>query len=224
MPLDNYQPVINVQVCGKNFILHRAENLETLWDAMCSKADSSFEEDERLPYWTELWPSTVALCNWLYIQKDKIKAKNCLDLGCGLGLSAIVGSYLKAKMLAIDYEEQALNFAHKNAVVNDVDQPLWVVMDWRKPSLKKGSVDFLWGADIMYERGFVHPVLNFIEYAIGKKGVAWVAEPCRSVYEHFRAEIIRRKWHAKRVYEAPVEALYAQDVPVLVQIWEITIS
>ncbi len=221
MSLDAYEPIIYVQVCGKNFELHRAADLEVLWDAMTQSVNTSFEEDERLPYWTELWPSSVALCGWLEKQKTRIQGKRCLDAGCGLGLTALVGSLLGAKVLALDYEEEALHFAHKNAVVNAIPQPLWTVMDWRKPAIKKGSMDFLWGGDIMYERGFVHPVLNFIDYALAKDGVAWIAEPCRSVYEFFRAEIIRRKWIARRVYEAPVEALYAQDVPVTVQVWEL---
>ncbi len=220
-PLDAYVPVIHVQVCGKNFELHRAADLEALWDAMTSHVNTAFEEDERLPYWTELWPSSVALCGWLEKQKERIQGKCCLDAGCGLGLTALVGSWLGAKVIALDYEEEALHFAHKNAIVNAIAQPLWAVMDWRKPALKKHSVDFLWGGDIMYERSFVHPVLNFIEYALAKDGVAWIAEPCRSVYEFFRAEILRRQWIARRVYEAPVEALYAQDVPVTVQVWEI---
>ncbi len=221
MPLDSYVPVIHVQVCGRTFELHRAADLEALWDAMTTTVSTAFEEDERLPYWTELWPSSVALCGWLELQKERIKGKRCLDAGCGLGLTALVGSLLGAQVLALDYEEDALHFAYKNAIVNNIPQPLWTVMDWRKPALKKSSIDFLWGGDIMYERGFVHPVLNFIDHALAKDGVAWIAEPCRSVYEFFRAEIIRRQWVARRIYEAPVEALYAQDVPVTVQVWEL---
>ncbi len=220
--LTSYMPVIQVSVCGKTFELHRASDLESLWDAMTKEVrHSAFEDDERLPYWTELWPSSVALCGWLYSQRERIAGAHCLDVGCGLGLTALVGQWLGAKVLAMDYEEDALHFAFKNAEVNGISQPLWTVMDWRRPAVQKGSIDFLWGGDIMYERGFVHPVLNFIDYALAKNGVAWIAEPCRSVYEFFRAEIVRRKWVAKRVYEAPVEALYAQDVPVTVQVWEL---
>ncbi len=218
----SYTPVIQVQVCGRNFELHRAANLEELWEAMTQDVRvSSFEDDERLPYWTELWPSSVALCSWLYEQKERIHGARCLDVGCGLGLTALVGQWLGAQVLAMDYEEEALHFAHKNAVVNGISQPLWAVMDWRRPAVQQGSIDFLWGGDIMYERGFVHPVLNFMDHALAKNGVAWVAEPCRSVYEFFRAEILRRNWIAKRVFEMPVEALYAQDVPVTVQVWEL---
>ncbi len=221
-PLQSYTPIIHVRVCGRDFELHRAADLEELWDAMTQQERvSSFEDDERLPYWTELWPSSVALCGWLYEQRERIIGARCLDVGCGLGLTALVGQWLGGQVIAMDYEEDALHFAHKNALVNDIPQPLWTTMDWRRPALQQASIDFLWGGDIMYERGFVHPVLNFIDYALAKNGVAWIAEPNRSVYEFFRAEILRRNWIAKRVYEAPIEALYAQDVPVKVQVWEL---
>ncbi len=219
--LPAYASVIQVAVCKKNFTLHRVADLESLWESM-TEHRPVYEDDERIPYWTELWPSSVALCNWIHSQKQRINGQRCLDMGCGLGLTSLMGQWLGAKVIGIDYEEEALHFAHKNATVNDISQPTWAVMDWRKPAIKKGSVAFLWGGDIMYERGFVQPVLNFIDYALAKEGVAWVAEPNRSVYEFFRAELIRRQWRAKPVYEERVDAHYAQDVPVSVTVWEIT--
>ncbi len=218
----NYSPTIHINVCNRNFELHRITDLESLWDELCASPSDSAIDDERIPYWTELWPSSIALSNWIYKQKTSIHKKNCLDMGCGLGLTALVGSWLGAQVLAMDYEEDALHFAHKNAEVNNISQPTWTVMDWRKPALKRGSMDFLWAGDIMYERVFVQPVFNFIDYVLAKEGKAWVAEPNRSIYEFFRAEIIRRNWLARPVYEERVDASYAQDVPVNVTVWEIT--
>ncbi len=227
VPLTAYTPIVYVDVCEQRFELHRAANLEDLWDSMTEHADSATQtqamnfDDERLPYWTELWPSSIALSQWLWSQKERITQKKCIDMGCGLGLTSLVGQSLGAKVLGMDYEEEALVFAQKNAVVNHVSQPLWTVMDWRYPAIIPHSIDFLWGGDIMYERRFVQPVLNFIEKVLAQGGRAWIAEPCRSVYEFFRAELLRRRWYAHRVYEATIEPIYAQPVPVTVHVWEI---
>ncbi len=236
MPTELYKPTISVEVCNRKFILHRAASLEDLWDNMTKQAHVHGQEyldfdDERLPYWTELWPSSIALSEWLNIHQDSIKDNICLDVGCGLGLTALVGHTLGAKVLAFDYEIEALSYAKKNTFSNAAHYtvnhgqvimgPLWLGMDWRRPAIKKHSIEFLWGADIMYERKFAYSLMEFLDFALTKHGRAWIAEPCRSVYEHFSAELVRRKWQAKKVHTAQIEPIYAQPVPVNVQVWEI---
>ncbi len=226
--LHSYSPVISVKVCGECFALHRAASLEELWDAMTDvEAYNQDFDDERLPYWTELWPSSIALAEWLGENEQRIKNKICLDVGCGLGLTALVGHKLGANVLAFDYEKEALRFAKINTKANEQiypskkQGPCWLAMDWRKPAIKPHSIDFLWGGDIMYERKFAHTLMTFIDYALAPEGRAWIAEPCRTVYEHFSAELLRRKWNVKKVHIRKVDAIYAQAVPVTVQVWEI---
>ena len=58
-----YCPQISVRAAGRLWRLERAADLEALWEAMTADADDF--ADERLPYWTELWPASVALADWL---------------------------------------------------------------------------------------------------------------------------------------------------------------
>lgn len=222
MSQNSYTPHIQVKACDRVWQLERAADLESLWETMTEVPQlSDFEDDERLPYWTELWPSSVALAQWLHLQRAGIAGRVCLDLGCGLGLTAMVGQWLGAKVVAMDYEEDALRFARKNAALNAVTQPLWTVMDWRRPAVARGSIARVWGGDIMYETRFVKPVLDFLEYALAPDGRAWVAEPCRSVYEAFRAGFLNRGWSGKRVHSEVVDPLYAQPATVTVHVWEL---
>lgn len=219
-PSSVYSSRLAVQACDRQWVLHRATSLEELWDGM-TEASPAFD-DERLPYWTELWPASVALAQWLWLQKGDIVNKKCLDLGCGLGLTALVGQWLGAQVLGMDYELDALRFARKNADANAVSQPLWAVMDWRAPALVKGSLDLVWGGDIMYERRFVTPVLDFLEWTLAPHGKAWIAEPCRNVYDSFRGELYKRGWTGKRVHEMKVDPVYAQPMRVTVHVWELS--
>lgn len=215
-----YSPQLTVRACDRNWVLHRAASLEQLWDTM-TEASSAFD-DERLPYWTELWPASVALAQWLWLRKQDIAGKKCLDLGCGLGLTALVGQWLGAQVLGMDYERDALRFARRNADANAVSQPLWTVMDWRRPAIAQGCLDFLWGGDIMYERRFVTPVMDFLEWTLAPHGKAWIAEPCRNVYDSFRGELCKRGWAGKRIHEMPVDPIYAQPMRVTVHVWELS--
>lgn len=198
--------------------MERAADLETLWAAMDEEA---FGDDERLPYWTELWPASLVLGEWLHEQQATIAGKTCLDMGCGLGLTAMVASSLGARVVAMDYEPMALHFAARNAEHNAVPQPLWTVMDWRYPAVAAKTFDVLWGGDIMYERRFVEPVMQFLEYALKPDGVAWVAEPNRNVYNHFLSILDRRGWKAHRVAMRETAALYDQPAAVTVSLWEL---
>jgi predicted nicotinamide N-methyase len=199
--------------------LYRPADLETLWEAMTA---DEFTEDERLPYWVELWPASIALADWIYSRKDMLAGRSCLDLGCGIGLTAMVASASGARVLAVDYEKKALDFARHNAAVNQVPQPLWIVMDWRFPAVARQGFDFIWGGDILYERRFIAPVLDFLEFALAPGGKVWLAEPDRSVYAEFKAALPGRGWNFTRVYAARVDPLHVQSSKVSVSLWELS--
>ncbi len=184
-------------------------------------SEEDFGDDERLPYWVELWPASLALADWLTGHADSIRGQRCLDLGCGLGLTAMAGTMAGARVIAMDYEPEALAYARKNAEANGVPQPLWTVMDWRFPAVRAGSVAFLWGGDVMYERRFVEPVLRFMNHVLAPNGRAWMAEPSRDVYQSFRAALFSGGWTAERVYSGRLPALYEQPERVSVNLWEL---
>lgn len=217
--LTAYSPVITVNAAGRDWTLERAADLETLWEGM---VDADFGDDERLPYWTELWPSSLVLADWLRDNAARIRGRVCLDMGCGLGLCSLVGQWLGGRVVGMDYEPQALFHARRNAVRNGIPQPLWSVMDWRAPAVRAHAADLVWGGDIMYERRFVTPVLDFLDHALTPRGTAWVAEPGRTVYNHFREALDARGWQAGMVHVARTSALYEQPQSVTVHLWEIT--
>ncbi|WP_297048592.1 methyltransferase [uncultured Desulfovibrio sp.] len=212
---------ITAHCAGRDWRLERAADLEALWDAMTE--DAAAFEDERIPYWTELWPSSLVLAEWLALRRADIAGRPCLDLGCGLGLTALVGQWLGARVLALDYEEAALGFARRNAAGNGVPQPLWALMDWRRPALAARAFTRIWGGDIMYEKRFVAPVLRLLAHALAPGGAVWVAEPGRSVYEAFLHALAREGWTGRRVHTATVASPDGQGTPTI-GIWELTRS
>ena len=208
--------VLTVNACGRDWALERAADLEALWESMVD-----FNEDERLPYWTEVWPASVVLAEWLVRRRDELSGSVCLDLGCGIGLTALVGQWLGARVIGMDYEFDALHFARRNADRNGVRQPGWVAMDWRSPAVAKASFARVWGGDVMYEKRFAAPVLDFLEFTLRKDGLVWLAEPCRSVYDSFRSLLPGRGWSCRCVLETATPALYPQEKPVPVRVWEL---
>lgn len=213
----SWQSRIVVDACGRPWVLDRAADMERLWEAMTDFPD----DDERLPYWTELWPSSLVLAQWLESNRECLRGQLCVDMGCGIGLTALVGQWLGARVVGMDYEFEAVRHARCNADLNGVRQPLWTVMDWRRPAVRRHSAAFAWGGDIMYEKRFAAPVLDFLDHVLAADGRAWVAEPSRAVYDTFRSLLHQRRWSGRCVLESATEALYPQERKVPVRIWEI---
>ncbi|MFQ9866828.1 MAG: hypothetical protein ACLRWP_07230 [Bilophila wadsworthia] len=77
-------------------------------------------------------------------------------------------------------------------------QPLWTVMDWRKPAVKRRSLRFIWGGDIMYE-AFRRARADFLEYALAE-AARRVAEPS-GPFDTFRSMLVNRRWAGRCVWE-----------------------
>lgn len=225
--IDCQKGSVSVSGHGRSWTLFRPADLESLWEAL---GENDFGEDERVPYWTELWPASLALAEWLYEKSGEIRGASCVDMGCGLGLTAMLGSVLGAKVLAFDYEPDALAHARKNMLrnlrgtadhVSGSASPLWTVMDWRRPALAPESARYIWAGDIMYERRFIEPVAAFLAHALHPGGVAWIAEPGRNIYKDFQAYLVNAGWSACRVKNIEAPSFTSSGALVPVQIWEL---
>ncbi|MBO4318788.1 MAG: methyltransferase domain-containing protein [Mailhella sp.] len=177
-------PSARFTLCGREWNVLRGD-METLWNEMDSFTDP---DDERLPYWAELWPSSLALAEWLTDNGGLIAGKRCLDLGCGLGFTAMAGAAAGALVTGGDYEERAIDLARRNAVVNGFAEngyPVFRHLDWREPAMPPHAFSFVWAADILYERKAAREVLDFLDVALPDDGIAWIAEPGRTIFNAF---------------------------------------
>lgn len=173
--------IISVEALGARWNLPHHYDLEKLW----AKLDEAGFADERIPYWTELWPASLGLAQWLGERRDEIAGKICLDCGCGLGFTAITGQWLGARVVACDYEPEALRAVRESAALSHIAAPACVCMDWRRPPLAAGSVDRAWAGDIIYETRHMQPVYDLMRACLQPEGKAWFAEPGRSIFRKF---------------------------------------
>ena len=59
-----------------------------------------------MPYWAELWPSGLALAD--YVATLDLAGRRVLELGCGLALPSFAAALGGADVLATDWAPEAL--------------------------------------------------------------------------------------------------------------------
>jgi predicted nicotinamide N-methyase len=112
--------------------------------------EASFDEEEFLPYWAELWPSGLALAR--NVAARGLAGLRILELGCGLGLPSLAAASRGAEVLATDWAEDAIELLQQNAQRNGVFLRVARVR-WSEPEplLRAAPWDLVLGADLLYE-------------------------------------------------------------------------
>ncbi len=168
-------------VAGTRFRLLRVADSNVLLEAI---DPSTFLEDERLPYWSEIWASSVSLAGWC-LASPLVRGKRVLELGCGVGLAGIAAAFAGAAVLLTDYEEDALLFARHNALQNVPGAGVEsLLFDWRQPRLER-TFELVLGADILYERRHFLPLLEAFRHLLAPGGTVVLTDPDRATGEPF---------------------------------------
>jgi len=136
-----------VRVGKTELLLRRPVSPDALLD------EDAFAADEFLPYWAELWPAATALAEALPV----LDGLRVCELGCGLGLPALVAAARGAEVTATDWASDAIELLRLNAARNGL-RVRAELRDWREPWGER--FDLLLAADVLYERRNVEPVLQ----------------------------------------------------------------
>jgi predicted nicotinamide N-methyase len=158
-----------VRVGEVELTLRRPREPEALID------EDAFEDDEFLPYWAELWPSALSLARAV---PSDVAGKAVIDVGCGLGLPALVAAARGAHVTAIDWAPAAIDLLNENAGRNGLVVDARVA-DWRSFS---GSFDLALASDVLYEARNVEPLLELLPRLAP---VVLLAEPGRPAGNEF---------------------------------------
>ena len=138
--------------------------------------DAAADPEQNLPYWAELWPSGVALAAKIARDPAIVQGRRVLELGCGLGVTAIAAMRAGADLLVTDYSPEALALCSLNALEQAGAEPKTLRVNWRDPNprLNDAGVGFpvVLAADVLYESRDVDPLLALVERG---RGAGWRA-------------------------------------------------
>ena len=141
--------------------------------------EEEFAQDERLPYWADLWPSSVALARHVS-EEEHMAGRRAIELGCGVGLPSVIALARGADIVATDHYEAALDFARYNALVNLGRELHTRLLDWRAPRKQSsGYFDLVLIADVLYEQRNVAALTALIPTLLTPDGEVLLADPGR---------------------------------------------
>ena len=184
-----------MEVSGKAYRLTHPSVADDLID------EQEFDQDERLPYWAELWPSAIALAR--HLSQEDLAGRRVIELGVGVGLPTLVALDRGARVLATDYYAAAPDFTRHNARENGLPEPETALLDWHAmPNV--GAFDLVLAADVMYEERSTRALAGLVPGLLRPGGEALIADPGRR-YEPLFRELMQENGFRFETEETTVE-------------------
>ena len=157
------------------------------------------DPEQNLPYWSELWPSGIALAAAINRRPHLLRGQRVLELGGGLGVTATAALEAGARLLVTDYAPEALALCRWNTWRNTGHVPETMPINWRQPppdlfAAAVAGYPTVLAADVLYERRDITPLLGLVQRLVVAGGVLWLAEPTRPVAAAFLEEMAARGW------------------------------
>lgn len=189
--------VVVVPGTSTTLVVVRPADIDALLDQVVD------DPEQNLPYWTELWPSGIALAAAIAGEPELVRGMPALELGCGIGITAAIALDAGADLIATDYAPESLILTRVNCLQHIGREPRTLQMNWRDPGdvlldtlLADAPVGFpvVLAADVLYERRDIEPLLNLVEQIVAPGGMLWLAEPGRFPAAKFLDEASRRGW------------------------------
>ncbi|MDX1941417.1 MAG: 50S ribosomal protein L11 methyltransferase [Saprospiraceae bacterium] len=205
--MDIYQTEeLELDIAGIPIKILQITNVDDLYERLIAKGEGHEDvQDERIPYWAELWPAAIGLSEHL-VKSNVIKpGMTVLEIGCGLGLPGIIATKLGANVILTDYLEEALTFAKCNSELNNLNEIKFNIMDWRNPSPILAA-DIILASDITYEKRFFEFLPNAFRTLCKPGGSIIVSDPDREAAKDF-FDSIENEGFTKQLFTYDVRPL-----------------
>lgn len=190
---------LELNIAGIPIKILQIANVDDLYDELIAKGETHEDvQDERIPYWAELWPAAIGLSKYL-IEYDIINdIKDVIEIGCGLGLPGIVAGKLGANVIMTDYLEEALRFTKQNWCLNNNKEAGFEVMDWRQPKPELAA-DLVLASDICYEKRFFQYLPHAFKTLSKPGGSIIISDPSRDIAIEFFQNITKEGFKVNKI-------------------------
>lgn len=140
-------------------------------------------DDESLGwgYWDRIWPSSVALSEYLIQQffPLKLTGVNVLEIGCGTGVPGVVAAHLGAFTMFSDMVPVTLEAVKETCRLNHISNFATRTLDWSEKITSKERYDLVIGCEIFYDEVILADISHVLEQVLAPGGKAIFCDPNR---------------------------------------------
>jgi predicted nicotinamide N-methyase len=166
--------------------------------------DEDFVMDERLPYWADVWPSSIVLAEKLLELAGA--GRTALELGCGVGLSTLAATSAGFDVLSTDYYVDALDVTRANVFRNLGTIARTRMVDWRHFPEDLGRFDLVFASDVLYEKEYAELLPVLLLRLLAPGGSALIADPGRVAAPAFVEACATHRLDIQKKETRPFEA------------------
>lgn len=140
--------------------------------------------NEPFPFWAKLWPSSIALIQFIKANTYWIKDKNILEIGAGLGLPSFMFASIAKSILVSDYMPEAVELMEKNIQQLPFANIQAMQLDWNHvPDTIIPELVLL--SDVNYNPTQFESLIALIKRCIANDAVVIMATPQRIMASPF---------------------------------------
>lgn len=140
------------------------------------------------PYWGQVWPAALALCQYIVENHEQFKDKKVLEIAGGLGLPSLVAAHFAKTVCCSDYSQEAVHIVAESAKINQLSIETQV-MDWNEiPTEKIGDIVIL--SDINYEPELFDQLYISLTKLLAKKVKIILSTPQRLMAKPFIEKLL----------------------------------
>ncbi len=102
------------------------------------------------PYWTQVWPSAIAMAQFIVQNPHYFLGKHVVELAAGLGLPSFVVAQFAKNVYCTDYLQEAVEVMKQSATLNRIKNISCGLVDWNNITEDFPKTDVVLLSDINY--------------------------------------------------------------------------
>lgn len=136
------------------------------------------------PYWSQIWPAALGLCQFLEQNTGYIENKTVLELAAGLGLPSFLAAEYSRSVHCSDYFPEAVALQQRSIKHNQFSNMSCSVLDWNNiPATIKADVLLL--SDVNYDPWIFDKVYETIDRFLNEGSLIILSTPQRLMAKSF---------------------------------------
>lgn len=142
------------------------------------------------PYWARVWPSALALCDFLTRHPNLIQNKNVVEIAAGLALPSLLAAHFAQQVSCSDAAPDAAQVVHQSILINHLRNIDCKTLNWNRLDINEAG-DVLLLSDVNYEEAVFEELLILLKNCIANGTTIILSTPQRLMAKPFIERLMR---------------------------------